>query len=132
MKEKQKSRAEEPKLRKPVKFDMSVKSDTGRLEHKLIPYIPSSELIFPPALWKFEKTPICFFISKKIWISPTTLNQLIAIKDLSLLSKLIGGATEIQIEVRFKNSQFVVCFTFTNSKSSVICMFLNRKRSWHP
>ena len=97
------------KSEKRVKFDTSVKSDTGRLEHKLIPYIPSSELIFPPALWKFQKTPICYGNSKKIWISPTTLNQLIAIKDLEPTSKLIGGATEVQIEVRFKNSQFVAC-----------------------
>jgi xanthine dehydrogenase/oxidase len=86
-----------------------VKPDTGGLKLKLTPYIPSSELIFPPALWKFQKTPICYGNSKKIWISPTTLDQLLAIKSLDPTTKLVGGASEVQIEVRFKNSQFVVC-----------------------
>ena len=86
-----------------------VKSDTGRLDLKLIPYVPSSELIFPPALWKFQKTPICYGNSKKIWISPTTLDQLLAIKNLEPTAKLVGGASEVQIEIRFKNSQFVAC-----------------------
>jgi xanthine dehydrogenase/oxidase len=89
--------------------ETGVKSDTGGLKLKLAPYIPSSELIFPPALWKFQKTPVCYGSSKKIWISPTTLDQLLAIKNLEPSIKLVGGASEVQIEVRFKNSQFVAC-----------------------
>lgn len=89
-------------------MEIEAKFDKG-LELKLKPYAPSSELIFPPALRKFQKTPICYGDSKKIWISPTTVDQLLAIKDLEPTVKLVGGASEVQIEVRFKNSQFVAC-----------------------
>jgi xanthine dehydrogenase/oxidase len=85
------------------------KSEKGGVKVTFTPYIPSTELIFPPALWKFRKTPICYGSSKKIWISPTTLDQLLAIKNLDPTVKLVGGASEVQVEVRFKNSQFAAC-----------------------
>ena len=82
--------------------------EEGTLKINFIPYVPSTELIFPPALWKFERSPICYGNSKKIWLSPTTVDQVLAIKDLDPTVKLVGGASEVQIEVRFKNSHFSV------------------------
>jgi xanthine dehydrogenase/oxidase len=82
--------------------------EDGSLKIKFIPYVPSTELIFPPSLWKFERTPICYGNSKKIWLSPTTVGQVLAIKDLDPTVKLVAGASEVQIEVRFKNSHFSV------------------------
>ncbi|RDW77697.1 molybdenum cofactor-binding protein [Coleophoma cylindrospora] len=80
----------------------------GALKLEFLPYVPATELIFPPTLWKFQKSPICYGNSKKIWICPTTLKQLLALKDLDPSIKLVGGASEVQVEVRFKNSQFAV------------------------
>lgn len=80
----------------------------GELRIDFIPYVPSTELIFPPALWKFERGPICYGNSKKIWLSPTTVDQVLAIKNLDPTVKIVGGASEVQIEVRFKNSHFSV------------------------
>jgi len=56
--------------------------EVGALKIDFIPYIPSTELIFPPALWKFERSPICYGNKNKIWLSPTTVDQVLAIKDL--------------------------------------------------
>ncbi|KAK0660927.1 Xanthine dehydrogenase [Lasiodiplodia hormozganensis] len=72
------------------------------------PYQPDTELIFPPALWKHEKRPLCFGNDRKIWFRPTTLEQLIELKNAYPSAKLVGGASEVQVEVRFKGSDFAV------------------------
>lgn len=71
-------------------------------------YVPGTELIFPSSLWKYEPQPLCYGNSKKIWFRPTSLDQLIALKDAYPSAKLVGGASEVQVEVRFKNSDFAV------------------------
>ncbi|KAF2270331.1 xanthine dehydrogenase [Lojkania enalia] len=71
-------------------------------------YIPDTELIFPSALWKYEPQPLCYGNDKKIWFRPTTLDHLIELKGAYPSAKLVGGATEVQVEVRFKNSDFTV------------------------
>ncbi|KAF2085591.1 hypothetical protein K490DRAFT_58488 [Saccharata proteae CBS 121410] len=83
-------------------------SDQGipRLQFK--PYQPSTELIFPPALWKYEKTALCFGNDKKLWFRPVTLAQLLQLKNAYPSAKIVGGASEVQVEVRFKNSDFAI------------------------
>ncbi|KAL5114756.1 hypothetical protein ACEQ8H_007373 [Pleosporales sp. CAS-2024a] len=71
-------------------------------------YMPNTELIFPSALWKHEPRPLCYGNDKKIWFRPTKLEQLIELKDAYPSAKLVGGASEVQVEVRFKNSDFAV------------------------
>ncbi|CAI6331447.1 unnamed protein product [Periconia digitata] len=71
-------------------------------------YIPDTELIFPPALWKYNPQPLCYGNERKIWFRPTTLEQLSDLKDVYPSAKLVGGASEVQVEVRFKNSDFAV------------------------
>jgi xanthine dehydrogenase/oxidase len=71
-------------------------------------YIPETEIIFPPALWKYEPRPLCYGNDKKIWFRPTALVQLLELKDAYPSAKLVGGASEVQVEVRFKNSDFAV------------------------
>ncbi|KAF1952790.1 xanthine dehydrogenase/oxidase [Byssothecium circinans] len=71
-------------------------------------YVPDTELIFPPALWKYEPQPLCYGNDKKIWFRPTKLQQLTELKDVYPSAKLVGGASEVQVEVRFKNSDFAV------------------------
>ncbi|PVH91960.1 hypothetical protein DM02DRAFT_677794 [Periconia macrospinosa] len=71
-------------------------------------YVPDTELIFPPSLWKYEPQPLCYGNDKKIWFRPTTLEQLSELKHVYPSAKLVGGASEVQVEVRFKNSDFAV------------------------
>jgi xanthine dehydrogenase/oxidase len=71
-------------------------------------YVPDTELIFPSVLWKYQPKPLCFGNGKKIWFRPTTLEQLLELKDAYPSAKLVGGASEVQVEVRFKNSDFAV------------------------
>ncbi|KAF2252870.1 hypothetical protein BU26DRAFT_420424 [Trematosphaeria pertusa] len=71
-------------------------------------YAPGTELIFPSALWKYEPQPLCYGNERKIWFRPTRLEQLVQLKDAYPSAKLVGGASEVQVEVRFKNSDFAV------------------------
>ncbi|KAH8586412.1 xanthine dehydrogenase [Bisporella sp. PMI_857] len=83
-------------------------SEQGSLQFNFIPYQPNTELIFPPALRKFKKRAICYGNDRKIWLCPTTLQQVLQIKKLDPTAKLVGGASEVQVEVRFKDSHFAV------------------------
>jgi xanthine dehydrogenase/oxidase len=71
-------------------------------------YTPDTELIFPSALWKYEPQPLCYGNDKKVWFRPTTLEQIVKLKDAYPSAKLVGGASEVQVEIRFKNSDFAV------------------------
>ncbi|KAI1610265.1 xanthine dehydrogenase [Exophiala viscosa] len=85
------------------------KSDPDKLLlPELKPYVPATELIFPPSLKKFELQPICYGNSDMIWIRPTSLEQLLALKALDPTAKLVGGSSEVQIEIRFKYSKFAI------------------------
>ncbi|XXG95136.1 hypothetical protein Hte_001396 [Hypoxylon texense] len=81
---------------------------TGLLS-SFIPYNPTAEIIFPPSLWKYEQRPVCYGDERKIWFRPTNLAQLIELKDAWPSAKIVGGASETQIEVRFKKSEYQVC-----------------------
>ncbi|KAH6712730.1 xanthine dehydrogenase-like protein [Leptodontidium sp. MPI-SDFR-AT-0119] len=72
------------------------------------PYSPNTELIFPPALRKYDKTPILFGNASHVWLRPTSLEQLLLIKDAYPSAKLVGGSSEVQVEVKFKNSSFPI------------------------
>jgi xanthine dehydrogenase/oxidase len=71
-------------------------------------YMPHTELIFPPALWKYEPKALCYGNDRKIWFRPTKFEQLVELKDAYPSAKLVSGASEVQVEVRFKNSDFAV------------------------
>jgi len=72
-------------------------------------YSPGSEIIFPFALRKYEYKPLCFGNEKKVWFRPVTLGQVLKIKDAFPSAKLVGGSSEVQVEVKFKNSEYAVC-----------------------
>ncbi|KAL6240662.1 hypothetical protein RBB50_012372 [Rhinocladiella similis] len=84
------------------------KSYPAGLLPDLLPYTPGTELIFPPSLRKFELRPICYGNSDMIWLRPSTLEQLLAIKSLDPTAKLVGGSSEVQVEIRFKYSKFAI------------------------
>lgn len=78
------------------------------IQHSFIPYRPQTELIFPPALRAFNNIPLCFGDDKNVWLLPKTFEQLLLIKEIYPTAKLVCGASETQIEVRFKYSLFPV------------------------
>jgi xanthine dehydrogenase/oxidase len=69
---------------------------------------PGTELIFPPALKKYESKALSFGNKRKTWYRPVTLTQLLQIKKAHPAAKIIGGSTETQIEVKFKAFQYPV------------------------
>ncbi|KAL1381978.1 xanthine dehydrogenase/oxidase [Phyllosticta capitalensis] len=71
-----------------------------------IEYHPDTQLIFPSALRKHQFRPLAFGNKRKRWFRPVTLQQLLEIKSAYPSSKIIGGSTETQIEVKFKNMQY--------------------------
>lgn len=76
------------------------------------PYRPSTELIFPPGLRKHPLKPLKFGSStkySKTWYRPVTLDQLVALKRAIPDAKLVGGASEVAIEVGIKGSAYPAC-----------------------
>ena len=69
---------------------------------------PDTELIFPPSLMKHEFKALAFGNKRKRWLRPTSINQLLDIKDALPSAKVIGGSTETQIEVKFKAMNYAV------------------------
>ncbi|ESZ95547.1 xanthine dehydrogenase [Sclerotinia borealis F-4128] len=86
----------------------SMSHDLKNIQHSFIPHHPQSELIFPTALRKFTKTPLYYGNDTNIWLVPTTLEQLLLIKEVYPTAKLVCGASETQVEVRFKYTSFPV------------------------
>lgn len=86
----------------------------------LRPYKPHarSELIFPPALSKHTYKPLKFGSSERTWLRPVSLSQLVEIMDFfgeggqgyreGKGVKLVGGSSEIQIEVKIKAAKYPV------------------------
>lgn len=74
----------------------------------LVPYDPSAEPIFPPSLWRYEPRPICYGDERRLWFKPTTLQQLVELKAIHPPAKIVGGASETQIEVCLKKMGYQV------------------------
>ncbi|KAJ7896095.1 Molybdopterin-binding domain of aldehyde dehydrogenase-domain-containing protein [Mycena olivaceomarginata] len=74
----------------------------------LKPYKVGTELIFPPTLTKQALSPLKFGSASRQWLRPTTLSELLAIKAQYPDAKLVGGSTEIQIEVKIKAAAYPV------------------------
>ncbi|KAJ7278970.1 xanthine dehydrogenase [Mycena rebaudengoi] len=75
---------------------------------KFKPYKVGTELIYPPSLAKHESSFLKFGSGSRQWLRPTTLEQLLAIKAHYPDAKLVGGSSEIQIEVKLKAAKYPV------------------------
>ncbi|RSM04086.1 hypothetical protein CEP52_007031 [Fusarium oligoseptatum] len=95
---------------KPAEEEITPPSSPGKsfLEPTFLPYDPSTEPIFPPSLWKYERRPICYGDERRLWFRPTSLEQLVELKAVYPSAKIVGGASETQIEVRFKKMNYRV------------------------
>lgn len=71
-----------------------------------VPYNPETELVFPAKLRKHEFKALAFGNKRKRWFRPVTIQQLLEIKNVYPSAKIIGGSTETQIEIKFKNLQY--------------------------
>lgn len=71
-------------------------------------YSPGTELIYPPALWKYEQKPICYGDESTLWFRPTTLSQILQLKSAYPPAKLVSGSSEITIEQRIQGSEWPV------------------------
>lgn len=71
-----------------------------------IEYNPDTQLIFPPALTRYQFKPLAFGNKRKRWYRPVTMRQLLEIKSVYPSAKIIGGSTETQIEIKFKAMQY--------------------------
>lgn len=108
LKSKEDKAATETKTSTSANLAPATNSEKGVPRVEFLDYTPDTELIFPSALWRHESQPICYGNGKKIWFRPTKLEQLVDLKDAFPSAKLVGGASEVQVEVRFKNSDFAV------------------------
>ena len=90
--------------------DVETKGRDANEQHftppSFIHYDKDTELIFPPALKKHQFRPLALGNKRKKWYRPTTLQELLEIKNAYPQAKLIGGSTETQIEIKFKAMQY--------------------------
>lgn len=68
----------------------------------------AAELNFPSMLRQHEFKPLMFGNKRKKWIRPVNILQLLQLKNAYPSSKIIGGSTETQIEIKFKAMQYNV------------------------
>ncbi|EAW19801.1 xanthine dehydrogenase [Aspergillus fischeri NRRL 181] len=87
---------------------LSSQVEAAAPQFEFIPYIPTTELIYPPGLSKHIELPLCYGNEQRIWIRPTTLEQLIQIKTAYPSATLVNGASEVQVDIRLKNSHHPV------------------------
>jgi xanthine dehydrogenase/oxidase len=72
-------------------------------------YDPNADLPFPSDLMsKHLKKPLVIKLEQEnaIWIEPTSLDELLQAKYLFQNAKLIGGSTEIGVEMKFKSMDY--------------------------
>uniref|UniRef100_A0A8B9TVG0 Xanthine dehydrogenase n=1 Tax=Anas platyrhynchos TaxID=8839 RepID=A0A8B9TVG0_ANAPL len=73
------------------------------------PLDPTQEPIFPPELMKNkQQKQLCFKGERVMWIQPTTLQELVALKSQYPNAKLVVGNTEVGVEIRLKNMLYPV------------------------
>ncbi|KAL4938638.1 hypothetical protein BDV06DRAFT_200461 [Aspergillus oleicola] len=68
-----------------------------------IPYTPTTELIYPPGLSKFEPKFLVYGDNEQAWVKPSSLKETLNILAAHPSATLVTGASEVQVDVRFKN-----------------------------
>ncbi|XP_065173588.1 xanthine dehydrogenase-like [Atheta coriaria] len=89
-------------------------NDVGKLfePSKFVPYESSQEPIFPPELKlndTYDNTSVMFKGEKLTWYRPTSMEELLQLLLQNPGAKIIGGNTEVGVEVKFKQ-QFYSCY----------------------
>ncbi|PWY69068.1 xanthine dehydrogenase [Aspergillus heteromorphus CBS 117.55] len=75
-----------------------------------LPYVPTTELIYPPGL--ATRSPpaqlLCYTDERKAWLRPVSVEQTLDILARCPSATLVGGASEVQVDIRFKGADFAV------------------------
>ncbi|KAF6006640.1 hypothetical protein HII13_004919 [Brettanomyces bruxellensis] len=74
----------------------------------LKPYNPAADLPFPLKLSRISPKPICYGNERKVWFRPVTKEQFLQIYRIYPDAKIVAGASEVQIEVKFKAANYKV------------------------
>ncbi|PLB51501.1 xanthine dehydrogenase, partial [Aspergillus steynii IBT 23096] len=98
------SRAEETDFSSLESGPGSRKSSIPQFE--FIPYMPKTELIYPPGLSKFTPSMLAYGTEEKVWVRPVTIQQTLQILSQYPSARLVGGASEVQVDIRFKGTEF--------------------------
>ncbi|KAL4623910.1 xanthine dehydrogenase/oxidase isoform X1 [Arapaima gigas] len=75
------------------------------------PLDPTQEIIFPPELLCSSKQPLRqlrFQGERVLWVQPSSLTELLGLKDKYPEARLVVGNTEVGIEMKFKNLLYPV------------------------
>ncbi|XP_065054384.1 xanthine dehydrogenase-like isoform X1 [Rhopilema esculentum] len=78
---------------------------------KFIPYDPSQEPIYPPSLLLsngIKSESLVFQGERVTWYRPTTLNELLSLKEQFPYAKIVVGNTEVGLETKFKHLEYPV------------------------
>lgn len=76
-----------------------------------VPYDKSQDPIFPPALKlndTYDQQSLLFRNERTAWHRPTTLTELVQLKQEHPQAKIVVGNTEIGVEVKFKHLRYPV------------------------
>ncbi|VEU22582.1 DEKNAAC103329 [Brettanomyces naardenensis] len=71
-------------------------------------YNPAKDIPFPLKLASVSKKPIFYGNDRRVWYRPVTKRQLLEIYRCYPNCKLVAGASEVQIEVKFKAADYKV------------------------
>ncbi|KAL2835330.1 Molybdopterin-binding domain of aldehyde dehydrogenase-domain-containing protein [Aspergillus pseudoustus] len=83
--------------------DITTPSSSLEKQFDFIPYVPHTELIYPPRLFKFEPKLLCYGNETQAWVKPTTIAETLDILSRFPAATLVTGASEVQVDVRFKD-----------------------------
>lgn len=72
----------------------------------LKPYKLSEEMTFPQALTRYQKRPIFYGNDHKVWLRPVNKLELLQIMSSYPSPKIVGGASEVQVEIKMKASNY--------------------------
>ncbi|AOA62430.1 Putative xanthine dehydrogenase [Komagataella phaffii CBS 7435] len=71
-------------------------------------YDPKRDLAFPQRLQQMPVQPKFYGNEYKVWFKPTTKAQLLQVKAIYPKSKIVAGASEVQVEVKMKAADYKV------------------------
>eukprot|EP01062_Namystynia_karyoxenos_P060034 TRINITY_DN514_c0_g2_i1.p1 TRINITY_DN514_c0_g2~~TRINITY_DN514_c0_g2_i1.p1 ORF type:complete len:1349 (+),score=474.84 TRINITY_DN514_c0_g2_i1:122-4168(+) len=78
------------------------------------PYDPSTEPKLPPALAQHQAGPLAFRGPRQEWYRPTSMDQLLALRQRYPHGRLACGNTELAIETKFKRTDMPVVIAPTH------------------
>ena len=81
------------------------------------PYDPNMDIPFPQGLMKIETKSLMILNNDGfIWLEPSNLNELIQAKSEFHDAKLVGGNSEVGIEMKFKAANYTTFINISNVK----------------